>query len=414
MRVLFLNTMDSGGGAARAAVRLLHGVRRADVDVQMLVQRKSSDDISVVGPEGRFGNDLSALRRHLDCAPLGLYSKRNGFIFSPAFLPEKLKSKVVSNKPDIVHLHWLGEGFLRVESMAKFELPIVWTLHDSWAFTGGCHIPFECLKYREKCGCCPALGSKFQHDLSRWVWWRKKNVFKKLNLTVVTPSRWLSRCAGSSSLLKGVPIEVIPNGIDLNVFKPHGKLIARQLLGLPQDKKLILFGAMSSTSDKNKGYHFLQPALNKLVANCFDINIEIVVFGSSEPIKAPDFGMVTHYLGKMYDDASISLLFSAVDLFVAPSIQENLSNTVMEAMACGTPCVAFDVGGMSDLIEHEQNGYLATPFDTEDLAMGISWVLADEDQWHMLSSRCREKVTEFSIASITERYLSLYSSILTK
>jgi glycosyltransferase involved in cell wall biosynthesis len=412
MRVVFLNTSDSGGGAARAAVRLLHGVREAGVDAQMIVQRKLTDDNAVVGPGGRFGNDLTAIRTHLDCAPLGLYPKRNRFIFSPAFLPEKLQHKVDLTKPDIIHLHWLGEGFLRLESLARFEQPLVWTLHDSWAFTGGCHIPFDCINYREKCGYCPALGSSRQRDLSRWVWRRKERIFRKLNLTVVAPSSWLARCAKSSPLLHRFPIEVIPNGLDLGRFRPLDKLLARQIFGLPQDKKLILFGAMSCTSDKNKGFHLLQPAMQKLVAKGWKNNVELVVFGSTEPANAPDFGLKTHYLGRMHDDTSIALLYSAADLFVAPSIQENLSNTVMEAMACGTPCVAFDIGGMPDLIEHEHNGYLAHPFEAEDLAEGIAWGLADEERSHALSSRCREKVAQFSLGRVAGRYIDLYKKLL--
>jgi len=413
MRVVFLNTVDSGGGAARAAVRLMHGVREAGVDAKMLVQRKLADDNAVVGPDGRFGNELAVVRSLLDCAPLGLYPKRNRFIFSTAFLPEKLQHKVDLIKPDIVHLHWLGEGFLRLESLAQFGRPLVWTLHDSWAFTGGCHLPFDCLNYREKCGFCPTLGSSRQSDLSRWVWRRKERIFKKLNLTVVAPSRWLASCAKSSSLLHGFPIEVIPNGLDLCRFRPLDKLFARQILGLPQDKQLILFGAMSSTSDKNKGFHLLQPALQKLAAKGWKMNVELLVFGSTEPDNAPDFGLRTHYLGRLHDDTSIALLYSAADLFVTPSIQENLSNSVMETMACGTPCVAFNIGGMPDLIEHQHNGYLARPFEPEDLAEGIAWGLADEERLHLLSSRCREKVAEFSIDRVAGRYLDLYKKLLT-
>ena len=413
MRVIYLNTLDSGGGAARAAVRLLHGVREAGVNAQMMVQRKLSDDCAVVGPNGQFGNELAVVRTILDYAPLSLYTKRNRSSFSPAFLPEKLQCKIDLMKPDIIHLHWLGEGFLRLESLARFERPLVWTLHDSWAFTGGRHIPFDCLNYREKCGFCPTLGSSRQRDLSRWGWRRKERIFRKLNLTVVSPSRWLASCAKSSSLLHGFPIEVIPNGLDLGRFRPLDKLLARHIIGLPQDKKLVLFGAMSCTSDKNKGFHLLQPAIQKLAAKGWKKNVELVVFGSTEPANAPDFGLKTHYLGRMHDDTIIALLYSAADLFVAPSIQENLSNTVMEAMACGTPCVAFNIGGMPDLIEHEHNGYLAHPFEAEDLAAGIAWGLADEERSHALSCRCREKVAEFSLDLVAGRYIDLYNSLMT-
>lgn len=414
MRVMFLNTNDDGGGAARAAVRLLSGVREAGVEAQLFVQRKHSDDNAVVGANGHFGNKLAVVRTILDCAPVSLYPDRNRFIFSPAFLPDKLLRNVDAFNPDIIHLHWLGEGFLRIENLSRFKRPIVWTLHDSWAFTGGCHLPFDCLKYREKCGCCPVLGSNRQTDLSRWVWRRKMRIFCKLNLSVVAPSRWLAECAKSSALLHGFPIEVIPNGIDLEQFRPQNKKYARQIFGVPQDKKLILFGAMSSTSDKNKGFHLLIPALQKMIAKDWNENVELLVFGSTEPKNAPDYGLKTRYLGHLHDDAGMALLYSAVDVFVAPSIQENLSNTVMEAMACGTPCVAFDIGGMPDLIKHKHNGYLARPFDVEDLAEGIGWVLADEERLHILSCRSREHVAEFSIECVADRYIGLYKKTLTE
>ena len=267
MRVIYLNTLDSGGGAARAAVRLLHGVREAGVNTKMMVQRKLSDDCAVVGPNGQFGNELAVvpgqfwITLHLVCI-----RKETAPAFHLLFCRRNCSVKSIRMKPDIIHLHWLGEGFLRLESLARFERPFVWTLHDSWAFTGGCHIPFDCLNYREKCGFCPTLGSSRQRDLSRWGWRRKERIFRKLNLTVVSPSRWLASCAKSSSLLHGFPIEVIPNGLDLGRFRPLDKLLARHIIGLPQDKKLVLFGAMSCTSDKNKGFHLLQPAIQKLAA----------------------------------------------------------------------------------------------------------------------------------------------------
>lgn len=411
MRVMYLNTNDNWGGAARAAVRLLSGVREAGVEAQMFVQCKLSDDTAVVGPDGHFGNKLAKIRTILDCAPVSMYPKRNRFIFSPAFLPDKLQRNVNALNPDIIHLHWLGEGFLRIESLARFKRPIVWTLHDSWAFTGGCHLPFDCLNYREQCGCCPVLGSNRNNDLSRWVWRRKERTFSKLDLTVVVPSRWLARCAESSALLHGFPIEVIPNGLDLERFKPLDKLLARKTFGLPQDKKIILFGAISSTSDKNKGFHLLMPALQRLADKGWKEKVEILVFGSSKPADAPDFGLRTRYFGQLHDDASIALLYSAADILVAPSIQENLSYTVMEAMACGTPCVAFDIGGMPDLIEHKLNGYLSQPFEAEDLAEGIDWVLADGERLRILSSRCRDKVAEFSLDRVAARYIELYKKL---
>jgi glycosyltransferase involved in cell wall biosynthesis len=413
MKSLLLNTFDSGGGAAIAAFRLNRGLRNIGVDSRMLVQFKQTDDPNIIGPASKLEKGLSLIRPELDSLPTKLYPKRNQFIFSPAFLPERVSAKVASLNPDIIHLHWLACGFLRIETISHFNRPVIWTLHDSWGFTGGCHIPFECTRYREMCGACSTLGSTKGNDLSRKNWQRKNKAWKDLNLTVVTPSHWLADCARSSSLFNNVRIVVIPNGLDIQIFKPIEKSAARSILSLPMDKKLILFGAMDSTSDKNKGFHLLQPTLKKMAKDGWKGKAELIIFGSSGPAVVPDFGLKVNYVGQFHDDVSLALLYSSVDVFVAPSIQENLPNTVMEALACGTPCVAFNIGGMPDMIEHQRNGYLAKPFEIEDMAQGIRWVLDDETRWKFLSIEARKKIEkEFELKHIAREYADLYNDIL--
>lgn len=413
MKTVILNTFDTRGGAARAANRLHKGLQSIGVDSTMLVQSKYGDEPTVIGPLPMLPTGIALMRPLLDSIPLKCYPNRTPFIFSPAILPERLAAKVAALNPEIIHLHWVALGFLKIETLRRFEKPIVWTLHDSWAFTGGCHIPFECMRYRQMCGACPALGSTKENDLSRKIWKRKAKAWKGLNLTVVTPSRWLAECARSSSLFHDVRVEVIPNGLDIQRYKPVDRHVARELLLLPKDKKLILFGAVSSTSDRNKGFHLLLPALKNMADNSWENRAELVVFGATKPVNGPDFGLSTHYLGHFNDKISMNLLYAAVDVFVAPSIQENLPNTVMEALACGTPCVAFNIGGMPDMIEHKKNGYLARPFETDDLARGIEWVLNDDERRKILSLRAREKVEkEFELTLVARWYRKLYEDIL--
>jgi glycosyltransferase involved in cell wall biosynthesis len=209
---------------------------------------------------------------------------------------------------------------------------------------------------------------------------------------------------------------VIANGLDIQRYKPIEKSFARNLLGLPQNKQLILFGAMSSTSDRRKGFHLLLPALKKLSQGQMGQDrLELVVFGASQPLEPPDFGFKTHYLGRLNDDISLALVYAAADIFVAPSTEDNLPNTVMEALACGIPCVAFKIGGMPDMIEHQQNGYLAHPYDIEDLAQGINWVLENTERYNQLCIQARQKVEqEFTLELQAEKYLELYSDILSK
>lgn len=410
MKILLLNTFYQHGGAARAASRLHRALTCMDVDAHLLVQESVGDcHRSIHAPKTPWQKASAFLTPALETLPLMAYPDRNRLPFFANLLPDRICAGVRDIDPDVINLHWVSAGFLRLETLKKLNRPLVWTLHDSWAFTGGCHLPLDCRRYTDACGRCPALGSRSELDLSRWTWNRKAKAWRDVPITLVTPSRWLARCARDSSLFRGSRIEVIPNGLDVNRFRPVEKGAARSLLGLPPDKKYILSGAVSMTSDSNKGFQHLAPALRKLKDAGFGTECEVLVFGAMEPVDAPDFGLKTHYLGYFHDEPRLSLLYSAADLFVAPSMQENLPYTVMEAMACGTPCVAFDVGGIPDLIDHKVTGYLASPFQAESLAEGMAWVLKGEvDQ----SAACRCKVeSEFDISSTAGNYLELYSDL---
>lgn len=412
MKIQLLNSADIEGGAARAALRLLEGLRHQGVEGRLLVQRKFGDLPEVSGPEGALGKALGFARPTLEQALLGVSPARINGPFAPAFLPDRLAGKVAACRPDIVHLHWVAI-MMRLETLRRFRVPLVWTLHDSWPFTGGCFIPLDCGRYRESCGSCPVLGSSRDGDLSRRVWRRKRDSWRGLDLTLVAPSRWMAACARASSLFREARIEVIPNAIDPGRYRPIARETARDLLSLPRDRKLILFGAKSATRDRNKGFHLLARALGTLAGQLPGESAELVLFGASRPEKPEDLGFRTHYLGAQHDDISLALLYSAADLFVLPSLQENLPYTVMEALACGTPCVAFDQGGVADLIEHRRNGYLARAFDPADLARGIAWVLESPERAGELSVQARLKVErEFGAELVARRHIELYRDIL--
>jgi glycosyltransferase involved in cell wall biosynthesis len=417
MKPLVISTSDIQGGAARSAYRLHQGLKSIDVQSQMLVQTKSSDDSQVIGTSASsgIGNAVSGLRLTLDRLPLKLYSKRDRTSYSLPWLPEKLASSINQINPDVINLHWINGGYLNIETIAKFNKPLVWTFHDMWAFTGGCHYNQECDRYTKSCGSCPQLNSHTNTDLSRWIWHRKAKSWKNLNLTIVTPSRWLANCAKSSSLFQDRQIEVIPYGLDIQTYRPINKQFARELLQLPQDKQLVLFGSLQATSDKRKGFHLLQPALSELSSSGWQDKLELVVFGASKPENSINFGFKSHYLGSLNDDLSLALAYSAADVFVAPSLQDNLPNTVMESIACGTPCVAFDIGGMPDMIEHQKNGYLAKAFKIEDLANGIAWIIENKERHQKLSYNAREKTEqEFALEIQAKRYLSIFQSLIKK
>ncbi len=413
MKILHISTKDAEGGAARAAYRLHQGLESLNVKSQMLVQRKVSDDPTVIAPQTIIEKSISMLGGILDTVPPRIYRRHTQISFSTQWLPDVICSKVTQLDPDLINLHWIKNSHVRIETMAKLGRPIVWTLHDMWAFTGGCHYDRECGRYVESCGACPQLKSDRNWDLSRWIWQRKSQAWQNIPLTIVAPSEWLAKCARSSSLFRNLRIEVIPNGLDLKRYRPVNGQIVRSLLNLPQDKQLVLFGAIKATSDRRKGFHLLQAALQSLCQSGWREKIELVVVGASQSDQQTDLGFKTHYLGKLSDDISLAQVYAAADIFVAPSLQDNLPNTVVEAIACGTPCTAFKIGGMPEIIEHQQNGYLAQPFEVEDLARGIAWVLEDKERHHKLSDRARAKAEqEFTQELQARNYTSLYTKIL--
>jgi len=410
MKVCLVNTHDNFGGAAIAAYRLHQALQQTGIDSRMLVQHKITSDDTVIGPRPGIEERLVRIRRYIDRHIVNLYPKREReATWSINAFPHRIASKINALDPDIVHLHWIGLGFVPVSEIRKIKKPIVWTLHDMWAFTGGCHYSGDCTRFREQCGRCPQLGSNTDYDISTFVWKKKAASLQNGNLVVVCPSEWLADCARDSSLFRDVPVEVIPNGIDTSVFRPIEKSAARMTLGLPLDKKLILFGAMNSTGDTRKGFPHLVSALKQLSATDPSMKPECVIFGTTDgmPIEIP--GYCVHNLGKVPGDERLALVYSATDVFVAPSVQENLANTVMESMSCGTPVVAFNVGGMPDMIDHRTNGYLAKPVDTSDMAGGIAWVLSEDSRIKSLSTNARHKVTvEYDHLMIAERYSKLY------
>jgi glycosyltransferase involved in cell wall biosynthesis len=411
MKVLLLNTFDEMGGAARAAARLLKGLRRTGVDARLLVHFKTGDADGVICNTGALRKLSRRLKLLLGLVPVLLTANRPENNFSPALMPDSVPAEVAEVDPDIIHLHWLCAGFLSVKTIGKLRKPLVWTLHDSWAFTGGCHVPFECKKYQQRCGNCPVLGSLHERDLSRRTWERKAKAWKNLNLTVVAPSRWLAECARSSFLFRDVRVEVIPNGLDVGRFHPKDKESSRMLLGLPKNKKIILFGAVRGMSDPNKGFHLLTQALRTLGGDASDKMV--LVFSSFDHAAMPDLGMDVRFLDQIHDTDKLVSIYSAVDVMVVPSIQESFCQTATEAMACGTPVVAFGATGLLDIVDHLKCGYLAQPYDVEDLAAGIHLLLENDELRGEMARNARRKVEEtFALEKVCKSYSTLYRELL--
>ena len=296
-------------------------------------------------------------------------------------------------------------------SIGKINKPIVWTLHDMWPFTGGCHYDKGCGKYQNKCQKCPLLNSNQENDLSKKIFKQKVTTYKKIeNLTVIGVSKWIADCAKKSELFKNKKIVNLPNLINTEEFEPVSKENARAILNLPIDKKIILFGAMDANSDKRKGYEYLKEALKNI--SIPKKELEIVIFGSSKIEIKSEYGIKTRYIGSLSDNLSLKLLYSAADVMVVPSLQETFGQTASESMSCGIPVVSFRSTGLIDIVDHKKNGYLAEPFESEDLIKGIEWILEDKERHKQLSYNARQKVLEnFDSEVVIPKYVELYKSI---
>ena len=435
MRITILSTFDNFGGASIAASRLNKALNTNGLSSNMLVQDKKGNlpYTETVAPNW-FQKKLAFLRFALDRLQFTFYEKNKDvrFIFSQATIGVNVSNHPLIQQSDIIHLHWINFGFLSLDSLEKLfntNKPIVWTLHDMWAFTGGCHYARECTNYEKNCGnCVPFLKNPSENDLSNQVWKRKKEIFSKANLTIVTCSEWLAQKARESSLLKDKTIISIPNPIDIDVFRPIEKSVARAYFKLAPDKKYILFGAVK-ISDERKGFAYFVEALSMLDIRLLILenessnnehrltniehrkkDIEIIIFGQAQTSDFEGLPFKVNILGRLLDLETIARAYSVASVFVSPSIEDNLPNTIMESMACGTPVIGFEVGGIPEMIDHQKNGYLAQYKSAEDLAKGIYWTLFESD-YQALTNNSRKKVLDnYSEKVVAEKYKEVYKS----
>jgi glycosyltransferase involved in cell wall biosynthesis len=410
MHVVHLSQNDTSGGAARAAYRIHCGLRELGVNSEMLVGKKDSDADSVVGPSGPVGKGKSLLRRRLDELPVRLYrSREEGADFYPNWVPDRLGNRVADLSPSVLNLHWISGGYMRLETVADFECPVVWTFPDMWPLTGGCHYGKACDKYRESCGRCPRLGSDRERDLSRYGWRRKRAAFEAVD-AVVAPSRWLAECARASTVVADTEVRTIPYGLDVDQFKPVDPSVGRDLFDIPKSKQVILYGAIEVESER-KGFEEFKAAVDHLSDSPLAGDVEIVTFGRATNGSLAVDDVPVRHAGFLHDEESLALLYSAADVMVVPSRQEAFGQTATEALACGTPVVAFDATGPRDIVDHERTGYLATPYEGADLATGIEWVLSENEDGS-LSARAREAaVDRFDAETVAQAYQELYESL---
>lgn len=407
MKVLFISTYDIQGGAAIAATRLMQAMWLTGYDVSMAVRTRQGDNTMVFTAGSGNGNRM---RFYWERGVIYLYnrlSKKNLFDVSIANTRVSITKLPAFREADVIHLHWINQGMLSVKEIGQILASgkkVVWTMHDMWPFTGICHHAGDCIAYTTGCGHCPYLKAPSRNDLSHTVFKRKQSAYGKGNITFTGCSNWLRELAEKSPLTQGHRVISIPNPIDTEHYRPMDKNEIRKKLELPADRKIILFAAVKA-SDKRKGMDYLVEA-SKRVAHRSDDLLFLIAGNRSEEIEK-QLPLPSRSMGYV-SPQQMPELYNAADLFITPSLYENLPNTIMEAMACGTPCVGFQTGGIPEMITHGENGYVARYKDAADLAEGILWILRDA-LYPALSVNARQKVLdEYAQEKVSQQYRKIY------
>lgn len=431
MKILYVNTSDTNGGAARAAVRIMQGVQQNGQECRMLVKHKLSDNDSVVSLQQYVPDNL--LHNALDWCAQKVKNKYQHYLwhkypnqdasYKSDLRATRIYGALQAWDYDILHLHWINQRFLPLEEVPRLHKPIVWTLHDSWPFCGVCHYFLDCEGYQQQCGNCPQLGSQDCHDLSYQVWRKKKCIYSRLDLHIVSPSRWLADCARKSSLFSNCDIRVIPNCIDTNIFRPLSRVEMETNLipaqkpnaavsriwraGEKAAKPVILYGAVNAATDRRKGFASLLSALQILDTQGFKASL--IVFGANETDLSLHFENIdVTFAGYISDTKTLVALYNIADVMVVPSLTENLSCAIMESLSCGTPVCCFNIGGNGDMVEHQINGYLVVENDCTDMANGIRECITHSVEW---GTSARESVLrKYTIDIVAKQHVELYDS----
>ncbi|WP_462380533.1 glycosyltransferase family 4 protein [Pseudomonas sp. Marseille-QA0892] len=410
MNVLHIVAGDLNGGAARGAYWLHRGLRDIGVNSHLLTNSHDThgdDSVSSVCV-GRRGRVIGMVRAQLDVLPAELYRHKAPGYFSTGLVGIDFLQSAAYRAADIIHLHWINGGLVNLRHLARIDKPVIWTLRDMWPMTGGCHYTMGCERFTSACGECKHLASRSKVDLSHLLWRRKRKYLPKA-LKLVGISDWLSGEARRSGLFKHHDVRTISNAVDLSAFFPLDKRVARNLLGLDTDKTIVLCGS-TNARDPYKGFGHYLDALNELDPARY----HLCFFGKLEARIAETLALrfdCTSF-GFLHDEVSLRLVYSAADMFVAPSVMEAFGKTLVEAMACGTPVVCFGATGPKDIVTHRHDGFAADPFDPVSLAEGIDWIARHED-YRTLRQRAIEKVRErFDTRVIARQYQQLYQEVM--
>jgi len=411
LKILHINYSDNIGGAAKSAYRLHKELIKNNINSEMFVIQKDSDSFLIKSPEGLLTKLWFKVLPHIGRFTKKIVNYDKNIPQNFGIFPSPLKKIINKSNADIVHIHWIGGEMLPISAIAKINKPVVWTFHDMWAFCSSEHISYD--NNYVNGYIYPSVVLKVLNcNLSRYIWNKKRKSWKK-SFTIISPSAWMQRKALKSPLFHDFSIYKIHNLLDLNFWKPIEKKYAREIVGLPYDKKIILYGAVGGTKDQNKGFSYLISALNK-INNKSQRKITLALFGESEfnSKESNKLPIEVFHLGKVIDDITLKIIYSASDVLALPSKLENLPNVAIEAMSCGVPVVAFNVGGILDVVQDKKTGFLIEKYNTKKFAESIEQLISDNSLYQKFSSHCIEHITrKFSCKTIIQEHKDLYKKI---
>jgi len=416
-KIALINNSEFAGGAAIACKRLFEAHKKNNLNVKMIVQENKNvvDDIVNINAKktSKYKNLIYLALEKLHFL-LFEKSKEIRFAFSTALIGKSFYTKKYFTENQIIHLHWFNQGMLSLNGLGKIlkNERVVWTLHDMWAFTGGCHYNDECNNFHENCGNCKYLKNPKSNDISNSQFLKKLKIYENRNITFVTCSKWLANEAKKSKLLKNARILTIPNPIDTETYRKTDRQNSRKKFNIANEKFVILFGA-ASLNDSRKGLtYFIESlkilkSINKIPEN----RILIALFGKPNAGLQNLIPYQTINLGYLANTSDIVDMYSLSDVYVTTALQDNLPNTVMEALSCSLPVVAFNIGGVPEMVEHKVNGYLADFKSSKQISDGIQWVF---DSINLdIGKNARQKVVDnFNEKIISEKYKEVYLTLL--
>lgn len=392
-----VHLQHSSKSAGSAALRLNRAFLEAGMNSYIVSLQSDVNDTDRVIYAGKTSKYIASLNDRITSFLSRRNNKEYG-LFTYSLLGSDVSKIEEIRKSDVIYLHWVQGGFLSLSSIRKIlELnkPVVFFMHDMWSITGGCHYSFHCDKYKTRCGNCQVFSNQIDNDLSTKQFDKKQKLYSQFdNLYFVAPSLWMMKCAKDSSLARQKSVLHIPNIINEEIFKPLDKSFARKMFSLSDKGPVIAFGAMSLNSPY-KGWAFMKEALKVLKYNFNCNDITLLIFGSGfNSTIASDIPYNTRFLGYLRDEYSSALVYNAADVFVTPSLADNLPTTILESLSCSTPVVGFNVGGIPDMIRHKENGYIADYKDAKDLANGIRFCIETKISGWLPDSFLKNRILE--------------------